>query len=73
MLFMKEIAGWFKQVAGAKMEEVRIETVSITSSLSMPKGLYLPVEEHPNFFSGDRTRSDCGIVEHGQPFAEIGA
>ncbi|MGG1480226.1 hypothetical protein ABE402_04750 [Bacillus smithii] len=51
MLFMKEIAGWFKQVAGAKMEEIRIETVSITSSLTMPKGLYLPVEENPNFLA----------------------
>ncbi|MBE3568676.1 MAG: hypothetical protein IMW92_00725 [Bacillales bacterium] len=51
MLFMKDIAGWFKQLAGAKMEEVKIETVSITSSFSMTKGLYLPIEETPDLLA----------------------
>jgi UDP-N-acetylmuramyl pentapeptide synthase len=51
MLFIKEIAGWFNQVTGEKMEEVRIETISITSSFSMPKGLYLPIEKTPDLLA----------------------
>lgn len=48
MLSIKELAGWFEQIAGVRMGMIQIETVSITSSLSMPKGLYLPVAETPD-------------------------